>query len=143
MNENAVNPIQEEALDPKDFQIQGADTASAELFARKPVTYWRDAWRRFFENKLAVVALCLLIVITLCTIFVPMFSSHSISAHDLLNRKQWPSAQHWFGTVTCLSVCGPAAGCPSSSAYWALPLWPWWAASAAASLPTSAARWIC
>ncbi len=98
MNENAVNSIQEEALDPKDFQIQGADTASAELFARKPVTYWRDAWRRFFENKLAVVALCLLIIITLCTIFVPMFSSHSISAHDLLNRKQWPSAQHWFGT---------------------------------------------
>ena len=47
MNENTVNSIQEEALDPKDFQIQGADTASAELFARKPVTYWRDAWRRW------------------------------------------------------------------------------------------------
>lgn len=92
------NRAQEIALSPQDFAICGEEAGGADLLARKPVTYWQDAWRRFFANKLAVCALVLLCVIALATIFAPLLSGQSPTARNLLERKQWPSARHLFGT---------------------------------------------
>ena len=44
------NRAQEIALSPQDFAICGEEAGGADLLARKPVTYWQDAWRRFFAN---------------------------------------------------------------------------------------------
>ena len=99
------NRAQEIALSPQDFAICGEEAGGADLLARKPVTYWQDAWRRFFENKLAVCALVLLCVIALATIFAPLLSGQSPTARNLLERKQWPSARHLFGTEIGRASC--------------------------------------
>ena len=81
-----------------DFTIVGVDDSATESFARKPVTYWGDAMRRFRQNKVAVFAFFLLCAMILMTIIVPMVSPYDYSKQDLPSRKQWPSAAHWFGT---------------------------------------------
>ena len=85
-------------FEDNDFTIVGVDESATESFARKPVTYWGDAMRRFRQNKVAVFAFFLLCAMILMTIVVPMFSPYDYSKQDLPSRKQWPSAAHWFGT---------------------------------------------
>ena len=85
-------------FEDNDFTIVGVDESATESFARKPVTYWGDAMRRFRQNKVAVFGLFLLCAMILMTIVVPMVSPYDYSKQDLPSRKQWPSAAHWFGT---------------------------------------------
>lgn len=85
-------------FEDNDFTIVGVDDSATESFARKPVTYWGDAMRRFRQNKVAVFAFFLLCAMILMTIIVPMVSPYDYSKQDLPSRKQWPSAVHWFGT---------------------------------------------
>lgn len=85
-------------FEDNDFTIVGVDDSSTESFARKPVTYWGDAMRRFRQNRVAVFAFFLLCAMILMTIIVPMVSPYDYSKQDLPSRKQWPSAAHWFGT---------------------------------------------
>lgn len=85
-------------FEDNDFTIVGVDESATESFARKPVTYWGDAMRRFRQNKVAVFAFFLLCAMILMTIVVPMVSPYDYSKQDLPSRKQWPSAAHWFGT---------------------------------------------
>lgn len=85
-------------FEDNDFTIVGVDDSATESFARKPVTYWGDAMRRFRQNKVAVFAFFLLCAMILMTIVVPMVSPYDYSKQDLPSRKQWPSAAHWFGT---------------------------------------------
>ncbi|MDD6315459.1 MAG: ABC transporter permease [Clostridia bacterium] len=92
------NPAESAVFEPGDFEIIGADTAQSEGFARRPVTYWGDALRRFRQNKLAVAAFFLLILLIILSIAVPLLSPYDYSRQDLPARKQWPSADHWFGT---------------------------------------------
>lgn len=44
------------------FTIIGIDENAGEVLARKRISYWQDAWRRFRENKIALVAAVILIV---------------------------------------------------------------------------------
>ncbi len=85
-------------FEDNDFTIVGVDDSATESFARKPVTYWGDAMRRFRQNKVAVFAFFLLCAMILMTVVVPMVSPYDYSKQDLPSRKQWPSAAHWFGT---------------------------------------------
>ena len=85
-------------FEDNDFTIVGVDDSATESFARKPVTYWGDAMRRFRQNKVAVFAFFLLCAMILMTVIVPMVSPYDYSKQDLPSRKQWPSAAHWFGT---------------------------------------------
>lgn len=83
---------------PKEkFQIVGIESDSADLIARPPVNYWKDAWRRFKKNKVAVAALAVLVVIILLCIFAPMLSQYDYEAMSA-DRNQGPSWNHWFGT---------------------------------------------
>jgi len=93
-----MNDPKETSLDPNDFVIVGIDEEQSESFARKPVTYWGDALRRFKKNKVAVFAFFLLVVMIVLTIVVPMVSPYDYTKANIAERKQWPSAQHWFGT---------------------------------------------
>lgn len=85
-------------FEKKDFEIIGIDPERGEAFARKPVTYWGDAFRRFKQNKVAVVALIVLILLVIGTIVIPILSPYDYAEQNLRNRKQWPSSEHWFGT---------------------------------------------
>ena len=50
---------------------------------RESLTYWKDVWRRFRKNKLALVGLCLIVLILLLALVGQVMSSHSYSDQNL------------------------------------------------------------
>ncbi len=70
---------------------------SSEFMARPKITYWSDAWRRFKQNKLALIAMVILSIIILLVIFVPILSPHPYEAIDVKKKHAPASASHWFG----------------------------------------------
>ena len=53
------------------FTIIGCDEAQGEKIGRPQTTYWKDAWRRLRQNKVAIFAMIILILI----IFLSLFGS--------------------------------------------------------------------
>ncbi len=79
------------------FRIIGTEDDAAELLARPPINFWKDAWRRFKLNKIAVVALIVLCVLIVMCVFAPMLSQYDFEVMSDA-RNEDPSAAHWFGT---------------------------------------------
>lgn len=80
------------------FQIIGIDEDAGELPSRKRISYWQDAWRRFRENKIALVAAVILVLLVFFIIFGPAISGYNFEQIDSSAINQGPSAAHWFGT---------------------------------------------
>ena len=72
----------------------------AYAFARPATTYWRDAWRRLRQNRMAMIGLAVIVILFSLAIFGPLFSPYSYSDQDLTPTgiNQPPSLKHWFGT---------------------------------------------
>lgn len=58
----------------------------------------RDIWRRYKRNKLALVGLGIVAILTFIAIFEPFLTPYDPKEQNLLNTQQTPSAEHWFGT---------------------------------------------
>ncbi len=86
-----------EMIDKSKFRIIGTEDDAADLLARPPINFWKDAWRRFKMNKIAVIALIVLIGLVLMCVFAPMLSPYD---YEVISdaRNEDPSAAHWFGT---------------------------------------------
>lgn len=80
------------------FRVIGIDENAGETRARKRIGYWQDAWRRFKENKIALVAAIILIVLIFFILFGPAISGYEFEEIDSNAINQGPSAAHWFGT---------------------------------------------
>ncbi len=94
-----IDSLQEWADIPAEqFKIIGTDDFSGDVIARPKVGYWADAWRRFKENKIALVALGIMIVLVFMVIFGPAISGYNFEQMDTSAINQRPSAEHWFGT---------------------------------------------
>lgn len=87
----------EEIIPMEKFQIIGTEE-NVEFLARPRIGYWKDAWRRLKSNKVAIVALIILISIIFMVIFGPMISGYSFEQVDTSAINQRPSSAHWFGT---------------------------------------------
>lgn len=87
-----------ENLRAEDFVVEGIIGNESDIIARKPMTYFKDAWRRFKKNKVAMAFGILLIIIILMVIFGPLVSGYDVSTQNLKTRNLWPSAKHIFGT---------------------------------------------
>ncbi|WP_059052167.1 ABC transporter permease [Paenibacillus senegalimassiliensis] len=91
-------------LRPEDFRKIGTDEKEAEVIQRESISAWRDAWQRLRENKLAMTALLILIVITITAWVAPWLVGkiygYNYYTNDLLNTNAPPSfsSTHWFGT---------------------------------------------
>jgi dipeptide transport system permease protein len=72
--------------------------SEAEAVVRPSLSYWQDAWRRLLKNKLAMLGLFFLSVLTFMAIFGPIISPHTVDHQDLVNQNLPPSSEHWFGT---------------------------------------------
>ncbi|HSY89156.1 MAG TPA: ABC transporter permease subunit, partial [Verrucomicrobiae bacterium] len=61
---------------------------------------WSDAWRRLLHNKAAVVSIVLLLLITLASIFGPLFSSFAYDdvSWDSISIPPDFASGHYFGT---------------------------------------------
>jgi oligopeptide transport system permease protein len=71
---------------------------NSERVVRPSMSYWADAWRRLKKNRLAMVGLVVLILLTILAIIGPFVQPYSYQEQDLAARNQPPNAQHWFGT---------------------------------------------
>ena len=80
------------------FLAVGKFPDNANRLTRPTTTYFKDAWRRLKQNKIAISSLILLALILLMAIFAPLFSQYDYSSQDMFAVNQWPSAEHWFGT---------------------------------------------
>lgn len=87
-----------ENIDEALFTPLTEEEKKSEHKERESFTFWQDVLIRFKSNKIAVVSLAFIIIVTLASIFVPMISSHDYATNNLSMVNMKPSAEHWFGT---------------------------------------------
>lgn len=87
-----------ENIDEALFTPLTEEEKKAEHKERESVTFWKDVLNRFLKNKIAVVSLAFIVIVTLASIFVPMISSNDYATNNLSMTNMKPSAEHWFGT---------------------------------------------
>lgn len=89
-----------EFIEQSKFEIIGAENDKAEGLARPHVSYTKDAWRRFKQNKTAVVALVVLALLVFMVVIGPALSGYAFEEIDPnpAMRNAPMSADHWFGT---------------------------------------------
>lgn len=85
-------------LDRSQFVVVGKNIEKMEAISRPNLTYWRDAWRRIRQNKIAFAGLMIIIVYTLLAIFGPMISKYAYTEINSAKMNQFISSEHWFGT---------------------------------------------
>lgn len=93
-----VSAVEWEDIPAEKFEIIGTDDFSGDIIARPKVSYWADAWRRFRENKIALVALIILVIMVIMVIIGPGISGYNFEQMNTDTINQLPSAEHWFGT---------------------------------------------
>ncbi len=86
-----------ERIDQSKFKKISNREKSSEFIARPVVTYWSDAWRRFKCNKMAMVALAILVALIVMVIIGPMISGYSYRA-VVGPPNLAPNGKYWFGT---------------------------------------------
>lgn len=80
------------------FETVSSEEKSSEAIVRPSLTYFQDAWRRLKENKLAIIGLVTIIVVTIMAIFGPMVSSYTYDAQNLAEANQGVGIKHFLGT---------------------------------------------
>lgn len=80
------------------FRHVGINEEKSQAIVRPSMTYWQDAWRRLKKNKIAMLGLIVIIIMTIMSIIGPMMVPYNHSDNDLSNTDQLPNSQHWFGT---------------------------------------------
>ena len=93
-----VSAVEWEDIPAEKFEIIGTDDFSGDIIARPKVSYWADAWRRFRENKIALVALIILVIMVIMVIIGPGISGYNFEQMNTDEINQLPSAEPWFGT---------------------------------------------
>jgi peptide/nickel transport system permease protein len=64
----------------------------------KAVSPWKDAWRSFKKNKIALVGLSIVSFFILIAIFADLLAPYNYKDVNLSDKHIAPSAEHWFGT---------------------------------------------
>lgn len=82
----------------KDFTPLPRDRSMADVIVRPSVSYWKDVLRRIRSDKVAIVSLTVIAIISLLAIFAPIFSKYSYETTNMLATNISPCADHWFGT---------------------------------------------
>lgn len=67
-------------------------------FERKPANLWRDAAIRFSKNKLAMVALVIVLLMMFMALFADVIAPYHYDEIVRGKTRQFPNAQFWFGT---------------------------------------------
>jgi oligopeptide transport system permease protein len=91
-------------VDPRDVVV--ADAAVPEIVAgagahagapTQRASLWRDAWRRYVQNRGAVVTGAVFLLIVLYCLIWPILSPYDPNQQDLTLSRQGPSLSHPFG----------------------------------------------
>lgn len=65
---------------------------------RPSLSQWKETVLKILKNKLAVLGLFLLLVVTFLAIFGPQMVSYNYSDQTLESKNLAPNSEHWFGT---------------------------------------------
>ena len=68
------------------------------LHGPQGVGFWHSAFSRFKKNKLSMISLVIIIILSLACIFVPLFSPYDYSKPNFVESLGVPTAVHFFGT---------------------------------------------
>ncbi len=79
------------------FERVELSSSESERLAVEPYSYWKSVGKLFIKNKVAIVALSILLLMVLGAIFIPLFFPFD-TLYDLSNRNLSPSSTYWFGT---------------------------------------------
>ncbi|TFJ93464.1 ABC transporter permease [Lentibacillus salicampi] len=85
-------------LKQSDFEPIEYSEVEAEKIARESTSFWKDAWRRFKKNKLALFGVAVIILLGIMSFLGGPISGYNYYSNDLINSNQPPSGEHWFGT---------------------------------------------
>jgi len=86
------------ALQPGDFDPLPADYYKDKRELTDGVGFWRDSWRRLRQNKIAMAALFVIILMALFAIVGPFLSPYTYDQQVHGDENMWPCAAHPFGT---------------------------------------------
>ncbi len=92
------NNIDVKNIDISQFRTVGKNVEKMEAISRPNLTYWKDAWRRIKQNKVAFAGLIVLAIYVILAIFGPIISQYEYTAIDSSRMNQFISSEHWFGT---------------------------------------------
>jgi peptide/nickel transport system permease protein len=73
--------------------VQGAETLAAPR-----VSEWRRFRRVFFQRKLVLFGVVVLVLLVVTAIFAPLIAPHDPYLNDMSQSLENPSWQHWLGT---------------------------------------------
>jgi peptide/nickel transport system permease protein len=59
---------------------------------------WKEAWKSFYKNRLALAGLVIVVFFIILAIIAPLVAPYSYDGQALTERLQPPSSKHWFGT---------------------------------------------
>lgn len=65
---------------------------------QKTVGPWKEAWREFRKNKIAVVGMIIVLFFIVLAIFAPFIAREGLNDQMMADRLQPPSAEYWLGT---------------------------------------------
>lgn len=74
---------------PEDFEKAAESEKESFITKAKSVSYWADAWRRLRKNKVAMVALVVIIMLFLFAFIGPLFTNYSYSI-QMRGEENWP-----------------------------------------------------
>ncbi len=89
------------------FEWVGANVSESEGITRPSTSYWRDAMKRLFKNKIAVFCLFAIVLISILAVIIPIVSPYTISEQHLTHtnismgfKDPVDGHIHLFGTDT-------------------------------------------
>ena len=98
MEDMYVTEAGTETFAPDDFDAVKEGSFDQEAIVRKPTTYWKDVWRTFRKNKVALVSMCILLILVFFVIFGPSMNKYDYFSNDYSKLNIPPNADNWFGT---------------------------------------------
>ncbi len=85
-------------VDPRRSDLATPEEKQELCFMRESTSLWKDAWRRFRKNHLAMIALGFIVFMLLFAFVGPLLSPYQYDQFIRGSENQLPSWQHLFGT---------------------------------------------
>ncbi len=85
-------------VNPEDFTPLAEGYFGEENLDTEEIGYWKASWRRLKRNKIAMVALVLIIILFLFAFVGPLLSPYTYDQQIRGHEAMFPCSQHPFGT---------------------------------------------
>lgn len=85
-------------ISPEDFTPLGEDFFKEENLDTEEIGYWKASWQRLKENKIAMTALVLIILLMIFAFVGPFLSPYTYDQQIRGDEAMWPCLKHPFGT---------------------------------------------